>query len=77
MKCPHCGGELVEEWAKYVQWKYVCGRCSRAWIILDKIYWLAGFDAGGHIYKIENGKVEEIRDTNPLWKELWGRVKQK
>lgn len=77
MKCPHCRGELVEEKAKYVQWRYVCKRCQRVWIILDDVYWLAGFDAGGHIYKIENEKVEEIRDTNPLWKELWERVKQK
>jgi len=76
MNCPHCKGDLVEA-PEFVQWKYECKRCSRAWIILDEVYWLAGFDAGGHIYKIENEKIEEIRGTNPLWKELWERVKQK
>ena len=74
-KCPHCGGELKEQKAKYIQWQYDCMRCGRAWIILDEIYWLAGFDAEGHIYKIENEKIEAVRTSTPLWKELWDRVR--
>jgi len=76
MKCPHCKGNLKEVNKPWVKWKYECQRCGRVWFVLDGIYWLAGADAGGHIYKIEKDRVEEIRQTNPLWKKLWDRVRQ-
>jgi len=74
-ECPHCKGELVVA-PDYVKWQYECQRCRRVWIILDELYWLAGFDAGGHIYKIsKKGNIEEIRQINPLWEKLWDRVR--
>jgi len=74
MKCPHCKGEL-EEAPPFVNWKYTCLRCRRAWIVVGD-YWLAGFDAGGHIYRVKNGKVTEIRRNNPLWQELWDKISE-
>ena len=74
-KCPHCKGDLKEVDTSYLAWQYECLRCRRAWIVLDDVYWLAGFDAGGHIYKIQKGQIEEVRASNPLWKQLWDRVR--
>jgi DNA-directed RNA polymerase subunit RPC12/RpoP len=71
--CPHCRGLLKEEHG--YGWSYICTQCGRAWIIVDKIYWLAGFSAGGEIYKIDKGELEEVREFDPLWEQLWDRVR--
>ena len=76
-KCPHCKGDLVKA-KEYLEWQYECKKCGRAWIVLDNIYWLACFDAGAHVYKIEHNKVEDLnsfRDTE-LRKKLWNRVRK-
>lgn len=71
--CPHCRG-LIQKVEK-AKWNYVCCQCGRCWIILDKIYWLAGFSAGGEIYKIKDGELDEVRESDPLWEQLWDRVR--
>jgi len=77
--CPHCKGELTKTNERYRQWQYECKRCGRAWIILDNKYWLAGFDAAGHVYEIDkNGKFidhNSFRDEK-LREELWNRVRK-
>lgn len=75
MLCPHCNGKLIETNEPYVQWKYECQQCGRVWFVLDDVYWLAGYDAAGHVYKIEDGKIEEVRDK-VLWEQLWNRVRE-
>ena len=76
-KCPHCEGELVKA-EKYLGWQYECKRCGRVWIVLDGIYWLAGFDAGGHVYEIRDGVVidhNSFKDEE-LREKLWNRVRK-
>lgn len=72
--CPHCRGSIKA--TPNAGWNYVCCQCGRVWIIIDKIYWLAGFDAGGAIYKIERGKMEEVREFDPLWEQLWNKYRE-
>lgn len=63
-KCPHCKGDLVKakEWNN---WDYECKRCGRVWKLIDhegKTYWLAGFDAGAHVYKKGKKRFESIEE---------------
>jgi len=71
-KCPHC--------RRGISWQYLCSLCGRGWIVLDNKYWLACFDAGGHVYEVI--KDGEIIDHNSfkdekLRKRLWDRVRGK
>jgi hypothetical protein len=83
-KCPYCGrGNITKVKEPFLDWQYNCDVCNRGWIVLDDKYWLACFDAGGHIYEItmKNGRIEIIdhngfRDEK-LRKELWDRVRNK
>ena len=77
--CPHCKGELRNKSFQKMQWKYVCLRCGRVWIILDDKYWLAGFDAGGSVYELDkNGEFinhNSFQDEK-LREKLWDRVRK-
>jgi hypothetical protein len=67
--CPHCRGPIKA--TPNAGWNYVCCQCGRVWIIIDKVYWLAGFDAAGEIWEIKYEEMERINDYDPLWKQLW------
>lgn len=76
-KCPHCHYGTLEKETRGGGWDYICsGGCRRVWIILDEKYWLAGFDAGGEIFEIKDGRIiRQILDSDPLWKKLWDRYR--
>ena len=66
-KCPHCDGQISKA-DKYSSWDYDCKRCRRAWIVFMG-HWLAGFDAGGSVYKHEDGKFTRLRneESEKVW----------
>lgn len=72
--CPHCRGPIKK--VDNASWQYLCLQCGRVWIILDGKYWLAGFDAGGHVYEITSkGELidhNSFRDEE-LREKLWDR----
>lgn len=70
--CPHCRGLMNK--VENAEWQYACCQCGRCWIIiklLDKIYWLAGFDAAGEIWEIKYEEKERINDYDSLHEKLW------
>jgi hypothetical protein len=77
-KCPHCQRGALKQVPAYYGWQYECTVCGRGWVVLDRKYWLACFDAGGHVYEIEaNGNIKDrngFRD-NKFREELWDRVR--
>jgi hypothetical protein len=79
-KCPHCRrGALKQIDARY-GWEFECTVCGRGWIVVDRKYWLACFDAAGSVYEIVASG--EIIDRNRFQddkfrEELWNRVRRK
>jgi hypothetical protein len=78
-KCPHCRrGDLKDEREKGYGWSFICSVCSRAWIVLDDKYWLAGFDAGGHVYEVTaDGQVIDRNSykDDEFRRNLWNMVR--
>lgn len=79
-KCPHCRRGAIKSVNPIYGWQYECTVCGRGWIVIDGKYWLACFDAGGHVYEIEaSGNIKDrnsFRDVE-FRQQLWDRATNK